>query len=436
MNNHHLTLSQIHYLTYKENRLSFLPINLYIKSKQIKISKPLIIYMKWINKDNRLPIKSWCENVEAEAMVQAQNLANHPETFHHIALMPDCHSGYGMPIGGVIACEEAIIPNAVGVDIGCGMCAVKTTYKASEINGSMIKQIIGTLRNKIPVGFDHHKREQNWQGFNDAPDIPIIQQELKSARKQLGTLGGGNHFIEVQAGIDGYVWLMVHSGSRNFGYKIAREYNSIAQKHCERYMSIKIPLKGENGLAFLPLKTKEAKDYISAMDFALGFARENRKLMMSHLKNAAVEVLGCSFDNEINIHHNFAAEETHFRKKVWVHRKGATEAKFNQMGIIPGSMGTASYITKGLGNPESYSSCSHGAGRVISRSQFNKTYTVEECNRAMEGIVFGRWNRDRKGRVDISEAPQAYKDIDTVMENQNDLVETVVKLRPLGVMKG
>jgi len=127
MNNHHLTLSQIHYLTSKENRLSFLPINLYIKGKQIKISKPLIIYMKWINKDNRLPIKSWCENVEAEAMVQAQNLANHPETFHHIALMPDCHSGYGMPIGGVIACEEAIIPNAVGVDIGCGMWAVKTT---------------------------------------------------------------------------------------------------------------------------------------------------------------------------------------------------------------------------------------------------------------------------------------------------------------------
>jgi tRNA-splicing ligase RtcB len=341
-----------------------------------------------------------------------------------------------MPIGGVIACKDVIIPNAVGVDIGCGMCAVKTTYKASDIDESMIKQIIGKLRNKIPTGFEHHKREQNWQGFNDAPDIPIIRQELKSARKQLGTLGGGNHFIEIQSGNDGYVWLMVHSGSRNFGYKIAREYNAVAQKECEKFKSIKIPLKGENGLAFLPLKTKAAKEYIHAMNFALLFARENRKRMMSHLRNASSEILGCSFDNEINIHHNFAVEETHFRNKVWVHRKGATQAKYNQMGIIPGSMGTASYITKGLGNPESYSSCSHGAGRIISRSQFNKTYTVEECDKAMEGIVFGRWNRDRKGRIDISEAPQAYKNIDTVMESQRDLVAVVVKLRPLGVMKG
>lgn len=392
--------------------------------------------MKWINKDNRLPIKSWCEDVESEAIAQAQNLANHPETFHHIALMPDCHSGYGMPIGGVISCEDAIIPNAVGVDIGCGMCAIKTTHTASDINESAIKEILGKLIKKIPVGFDHHKREQNWAGFKNAPAAPIIQQELKSARKQLGTLGGGNHFIEIQSGSDGNVWLMVHSGSRNFGYKIAREYNTIAQRYCERYKSIKIPLKGENGLAFLPLKTKEAKEYISAMNYALLFARENRKLMISHVKNAAVEVLGCTFEDEINIHHNFAAEETHFKKKVWVHRKGATQAEYNQLGIIPGSMGTASYIIKGLGNPESFRSCSHGAGRVISRAKFNKTYTVEECDKAMEGIVFGRWSKDRKGRIDISEAPQAYKDIDTVIESQNDLVEVVVKLKPLGVMKG
>ena len=392
--------------------------------------------MKWINKNNRLPIKSWCEDIESEAMAQAQNLANHPETFHHIALMPDCHSGYGMPIGGVIACEDAIIPNAVGVDIGCGMCAIKTTHKASDINESMIKEILGKLRKKIPVGFDHHKREQNWAGFKNAPVAPVIQQELKSARKQLGTLGGGNHFIEIQSGSDGNVWLMVHSGSRNFGYKIAKEYNSIAQKYCEKFKSIKVPLKGENGLAFLPLKTKEAKEYISVMNFALLFARENRKLIMSHVKNAAAEVLGCKFDDEINIHHNFAAEETHFRKKVWVHRKGATQAEYNQMGIIPGSMGTASYIIKGLGNPESFSSCSHGAGRIISRTQFNKTYSVEECDKAMKGIVFGRWGKGRKGRVDISEAPQAYKNIETVIKNQEDLVEAIYKLRPLGVMKG
>ena len=392
--------------------------------------------MKWINKNNRLPIKSWCDDIESEAMAQAQNLANHPETFHHIALMPDCHSGYGMPIGGVIACEDAIIPNAVGVDIGCGMCAIKTTHKASDINESMIKEILGKLRKKIPVGFDHHKREQNWAGFKNAPVAPVIQQELKSARKQLGTLGGGNHFIEIQSDSDGNIWLMVHSGSRNFGYKIAKEYNSIAQKYCERFKSIKIPLKGENGLAFLPLKTKEAKEYISVMNFALLFARENRKLIMSHVKNAAAGILGCKFDDEINIHHNFAAKEMHFKKKVWIHRKGATQAEYNQMGIIPGSMGTASYIIKGLGNPESFRSCSHGAGRIISRTQFNKTYSVEECDKAMKGIVFGRWGKGRKGRVDISEAPQAYKNIETVIKNQEDLVEAVYKLRPLGVMKG
>ena len=392
--------------------------------------------MKWINKANRLPIKSWCEDVESGAMAQAQNLANHPKTFHHIALMPDCHSGYGMPIGGVIACEDAIIPNAVGVDIGCGMCAVKTTHLTSDINESLIKQIIGKLRKLIPVGFDHQIKEQHWAEFKNAPSAPVLQQELKSAKKQLGTLGGGNHFIEIQSGSDDNVWLMVHSGSRNFGYKIAREYNAIAQKYCERFKSIKVPLKGENGLAFLPLKTNEAKEYISAMNYALLFARENRRLLMSHLKKVAAEVMECKFDDEINIHHNFAAEETHFKKKVWIHRKGATQAEYNQMGIIPGSMGTASYIIKGLGNPESFRSCSHGAGRIISRTQFNKIYTVEACNRAMEGIVFGRWKKDRKGRVDISEAPQAYKDIDDVLESQNDLVEVVVKLRPLGVMKG
>lgn len=392
--------------------------------------------MKWINKEFRLPIKSWCENVEEEALIQARNLANHPSTFRHIALMPDCHCGYGMPIGGVIACKDAVIPNAVGVDIGCGMCAVKTTKKAPEINESMVKEIIGKLRKKIPVGFNHHKFDQRWKKFDNAPVVAIVRQELKSAQKQLGTLGGGNHFIEIQSGSDGFIWLMVHSGSRNFGYKIAREYNLIAEKYCKRFESSKVPLKGGNGLAYLPIKTKEAKEYISAMNFALAFARENRRLMMSHLKNAAIEVLGCDFDNEINIHHNFAALETHFGEKVWLHRKGATQSEMGQMGIIPGSMGTASYIVKGLGNPQSFMSCSHGAGRILSRAEFNRTFTVEECDKAMEGIVFGRWSKNRKGRVDLSEAPQAYKDIDTVMESQSDLVEVVVKLKPLGVMKG
>lgn len=392
--------------------------------------------MKWINKNNRLPILSWCERVEPEALAQAQNLANHPVTFRHIALMPDCHSGYGMPIGGVIACENAVIPNAVGVDIGCGMCAIQTTHEASAMDEGTIKAILGRLRKQIPVGFDHHKHDQPWDGFDNAPDAAIIQQELKSARKQLGTLGSGNHFIEIQAGSDSFVWLMVHSGSRNFGYKIAREYNAVAERICEKYESSKVPLKGGNGLAFLLIKIQKAQEYIQAMNFALAFARENRRLMMARVKTAAQEVLDCDFTEEINIHHNFAALEKHFGKKVWVHRKGATQAEKGQMGIIPGSMGTASYIVRGLGNPQSFRSCSHGAGRIVSRGEFNRTHTVEECDKAMHGIVYGRWNKDRKGRYDLSEAPQAYKDIDEVIASQDDLVEVVVKLLPLGVMKG
>lgn len=393
--------------------------------------------MKWIDESNRLPIKSWCEKVEPEAMVQARNLANHPQTCYHVALMPDCHSGYGMPIGGVIVCKEVIIPNAVGVDIGCGMCAVKTSHTATDITEKMIKEIMGMLRHKIPVGFDHHKRDQTWCGFDDAPDVAIIQQEIASARKQLGTLGGGNHFIEIQAGSDGHVWLMLHSGSRNFGYKIAKEYNLKAEHYLRQHtMDTGVPLKGENGLAFLPVDKKEGEEYIAAMNYALAFAAENRRQMMAHFREAARNVLGCTFAEEINIHHNFAALEKQLGRKVWVHRKGATQAENGQMGIIPGSMGTPSYIVRGRGNRESFMSCSHGAGRIMSRNAANKIYTVDQANKAMEGIVFGRWSKSRKGVYDLSEAPMAYKDIEEVMHSQEDLVEPVVKLRPLGVIKG
>jgi tRNA-splicing ligase RtcB len=392
--------------------------------------------MKWTNTKNRIPILSWCEHIEPEAAAQADNLANHPATFHHVALMPDCHSGFGMPIGGVIACDDAVIPNAVGVDIGCGMCAIRTTHPATDLDADRIKKIIGTLRKTIPVGFDHHAHSQPWEGFENPPDSKIVREELDSARKQLGTLGGGNHFIEIQAGSDGNVWLMIHSGSRNFGYKIARGYNAVAESICEKYHSCKVPLKGGNGLAYLPADIKKAREYIESMQFALAFARENRRQMMNNFKRAASEILDCDFDREINIHHNFAAFEEHFGRKVWVHRKGATQAEKGQMGIIPGSMGTASYIVKGLGNPQSFRSCSHGAGRLMSRGEFNRTHTIEECDTAMQGIVYGRWSKERKGGFDLSEAPQAYKDIDVVMADQSDLVEIAVALKPLGVMKG
>jgi len=382
----------------------------------------------------RIPIFSWCADVEEGALEQAHNLASHPATFHHVALMPDTHRGYGMPIGGVIACENAVIPNAVGVDIGCGMAAVKTS--ATSISVAACSRIIEGLKAAIPVGFDHHKTDQRWDGFDDAPDIPVIQQQLAPARRQLGTLGGGNHFIEIQEGDDGHVWLMLHSGSRNFGYKIAKEYNRIAMELCERWHSQLPPGKGEDSLAFLPIGSKEAREYITAMNFALAFAQANRAAMLDVFKGVAGPELGCTFEQEINAHHNFAVRERHFGRNVWVHRKGATQAKAEQLGIIPGSMGTASYIVMGLGNRDSFESCSHGAGRAMGRAEFCRTHTQEECETDMDGIVFGGWGTDRKGNPDISEAPKAYKDIEVVMAAQADLVEPVVALRPLAVMKG
>jgi tRNA-splicing ligase RtcB len=392
--------------------------------------------MKFQIDDYRIPIKSWCGKVEDEAMQQAVNLANHPTTYKHVSLMPDCHMGFGMPIGGVIACRKAVIPNAVGVDIGCGMCSVRTDYAAENISRDQIKQILDKLKMQIPVGFKHHKHEQNWEGFDRAPKLPVIKQELNSARKQLGTLGGGNHFIEIQRGSDGFIWLMLHSGSRNFGYKIAGEYNDKAKQLCRKMKSRGSENLGKQGLAYLPDESSIYHDYLAAMNFALQFAAENRRKMMKRFKECAEEILGCGFVQEINIHHNFAARENHFGKEFLVHRKGATQAFQGQLGIIPGSMGTPSFIVKGLGNPESYQSCSHGAGRIMGRKQFNRTHNVEECNRAMAGIVFDQWSRRKKGDTDISEAPQAYKDINQVIEDQKDLIETVVSLSPLGVMKG
>ena len=390
--------------------------------------------MKFVKNDScqRVPIKSWCSPIEDGAMAQAINLSKLPFLYKHVALMPDCHQGYGMPIGGVIACEDAIIPNAVGVDIGCGLLAVQTNAPVNMVEMPQIKEIVELVRKTIPVGFKHQSHQQRWDGFDFAPDIPVIQRELNSAKKQLGTLGGGNHFIEIQKGDDGFIWLMLHSGSRNFGYKIAKEYNAKALKKCERWYS-DIPNKD---LAFLPIDTKEAGEYIAAMAYALDFALENRRQMMNHFMAIVEKVLGCTFDYPINIHHNFASLENHFGKNVWVHRKGATMAREGQIGIIPGSMGTPSYIVKGLGNPESFMSCSHGAGRRMGRAMASKNLVVDDCNKAMEGIVFGGWGKDRKGRIDLGEAPAVYKDVNSVINAELDLVKPIVKLWPLGVVKG
>jgi tRNA-splicing ligase RtcB len=371
----------------------------------------------------RIPIKLWLKDIEQGALDQALNLAKLPFAYKWIAIMPDSHVGYGMPIGGVMATDRVIIPNAVGVDIGCGMTAWKSDL--TELDVDEIKRIMGEIRKVIPLGFSHHKEKQEWSGFDNAPDIRIIQQELENAKYQLGTLGGGNHFIEIQKGDDGLIWVMLHSGSRNFGLKTATEYHNKAKKLCERWLS-DIP---DKDLSFLPMDTREGGEYYEAMKYALDFAYANRTLMM----NRIVNIIGVEhFPGEpINVHHNYAAFEHHYGKDVLVHRKGATKATLGLTGIIPGSMGTSSYITEGLGNSESFMSSSHGAGRCMGRNQAKNTLNLEDEQTKMSGIVHGL-----QSIGDLDEAPGAYKDIDEVMENQSDLVKIKVKLRPLASIKG
>ncbi len=401
--------------------------------------------MEWIKKEDnyRVPVKSWCKDVEGLAMSQAEDLAQHPSVFHHVSLMPDCHPGYGMPIGGVIACDNAVIPNAVGVDIGCGMGAVKTNITVDKVSRELLREIVTLTKDKVPCGEGHaHKKNQEWGDFEE--DIEACRERgwfskhVKDlAGRNLGTLGGGNHFIEIQAGDDEHVWLMIHSGSRHLGNVIARYYNGVAQK-LNKMWNADVPGKD---LAFLPADIPEGKDYITDMMFALNYAKENRRRIMASFMEAFSSVFTeADYEDPVNIHHNYAALENHFGKNLWVHRKGATSAKKDETGIIPGSMGTPSYIVKGLGNVDSFMSCSHGAGRVLGRMQASRTLTAEECDRAMAGVVYDRWNKVKRsgknGMLDLGEAPQAYKDIDAVINAELDLIKPIVKLKPLAVIKG
>ncbi len=372
-----------------------------------------------------VPIKAWLDDIEPGALAQARNLATLPFAFRWIALMPDCHQGFGMPIGGVLTTDGMVIPNAVGVDIGCGMAAVRTSLTAMDIETR--KRIMGAIRQQVPVGFNHHRTAQDWDGFDRAPDLPVIQRELASARRQLGTLGGGNHFIELQQGDDGRVWIMLHSGSRNFGLQVARTYHARAQELCARWCSA-LP---DRDLAFMPADSPDGREYLAAMEYCLDFAQANRQLMLQRIIAIVREATGAATDAAVNIHHNYAARETHYGHEVLVHRKGATRATAGLRGIIPGSMGTASYIVEGLGNPESFMSCSHGAGRRMGRKEATRTLDMRAEQEKLAGIVHGL-----RTPADLEEAPGAYKDIDAVMAQQRDLVRIAVRLTPLAVVKG
>ena len=383
--------------------------------------------MKKIIDTEKTPIKLWLDDIEEGALRQAKNLANLPFVFKWIAIMPDAHQGYGMPIGGVMATKGVVVPNAVGVDIGCGMCALKTSLQSMETQ--TLKNIMRNVRELIPLGFNHHKNKQEWSAFDSAPALPIIQQEMENAHYQLGTLGGGNHFIEIQKGSDGHIWTMLHSGSRNFGLKIAREYHEKAKKFCEkRHLPV-----AEKDLSYLPMETKEAQEYLDAMNFALDFAKENRLRMMEAVKRSFLEYVPESrFADVISIHHNYAAWERHFGENVLVHRKGATRAFEGQIGLIPGSQGARSYVVRGKGNRDSFMSCSHGAGRKMGRQQARRELDLAEEKKRLDdqGIIHAI-----RSKKDLDEATGAYKDIDLVMKNQKDLVDIMVELSPLAVIK-
>jgi tRNA-splicing ligase RtcB (3'-phosphate/5'-hydroxy nucleic acid ligase) len=380
----------------------------------------------------RLPIKMWLRDMEDGALEQAKHLANLPFTFKYVAIMPDSHLGYGMPIGGVLATQGVIIPNCVGVDIGCGMCAVKTSLR--EINRDKLVGIIEVIKKIIPVGFKWNEQpvlDAVMPTRNSEGVMPIVCQQYENARKQLGTLGGGNHFIELQKGSDGCVWFMIHSGSRNLGKKVADHYNKIAVQLNEYWFS-EVPKAWQ--LAFLPIDSPEAKSYRLEMEYCVKFALANRQRMMERIQSVLETFFPeITYDPMINIAHNYAAMENHFRKNVMVHRKGATQAKEGQLGIIPGSQGTKSYVVKGKGNPESFQSCSHGAGRKMGRKQAIRELSLkdEQAMLNSQGIL-----HSIKEAGDLDEASGAYKDIDTVMANQADLVEIVVELTPLAVIKG
>lgn len=392
--------------------------------------------MKKIVEEGKLPIKMWVEEIEDTAMEQALNLANYPFAFHHIALMPDAHSGYGMPIGGILATHDVIIPHAVGNDIGCGMCITRTSL--TDISKGDLKKILGKIRKAIPVGHNKHKKAQlesllpKIEDYDLDPKKSIVGQHYNNALKQVGTLGGGNHFIEIQKGSDGFIYIMVHSGSRNLGKQVADHYNKLA-KEINAQEGPEIPDNWR--LNYLPLDSPAGQDYLNEMNYCMDFAFANRKLMMNRIKDIFNEILKekIRYDKFINIAHNYANAEEHFGEMVIVHRKGATQAFKDQLGLIPGSQGTSSYIVKGKGNPESFMSCSHGAGRVMSRAKAKKELNLEEEKKKLDekGILHAI-----RGKHDLEEATSAYKPIDEVMENQKDLVDIDVELTPLAVVKG
>jgi tRNA-splicing ligase RtcB (3'-phosphate/5'-hydroxy nucleic acid ligase) len=388
-----------------------------------------------MNLSTRAPVLSWAgHELAPDETKMARNVASLPFVFKHVSLMPDVHLGKGALVGSVLATRDAIVPAAIGVDIGCGMAALKTPYTATQLDGKL-KQIRLDIEAAIPTGFNDNKEIEksvsNWQGWQQFKDLhPRVKDLEGKAAKQLGSLGSGNHFIELCVDAEDQVWLMLHSGSRHIG-------NALAQRHIETAKGL-AKLAGDKlpdpDLAHFVKGTPEFEAYWRDLQWAQGYALFNRVVMMARFKRIVERHLAggkpMKPSLEVNCHHNYAEREVHFGEEVYITRKGAVRAREQDYGIIPGSMGAKSFIVRGKGNVHSYCSCSHGAGRLMSRNKAKLNFSLDDLIAQTAGVEC------RKDAGVIDEIPGAYKPIDQVMANQSDLVEVVATLKQVVCVKG
>ena len=387
--------------------------------------------IKRVLEGGKVPVKIWTTDIEEEAVKQLENVAKMPFIFSHVAVMPDVHWGRGCTIGSVIATRGAVLPACIGVDLGCGMIAAKIKDVKAEDLGDL-SVLRHSIERSVPVGFNDNKvvtpEVEAWDGWGKWDDLSQ-RHSIEKAKAQVGTLGGGNHFEEICLDTNGEVWIVLHSGSRGIGNKLAMGHIEKAKGLIQR-MFITLP---DPDLAYFVMDTPEYKEYMHDLLWSQDYALMNREEMMRrvlndlkhHLKRDVLEV-----EQKINCHHNFARMENHFGANVLVTRKGAIRAQAGDMGVIPGSMGQRSFVVRGLGNPESFNSCSHGAGRRMSRGKARKMFTQEDLATQTAGVEC------RKDIGVVDEIPAAYKDIDAVMAFQSDLVEVVAVLKQVLCVKG
>ena len=387
--------------------------------------------------DARVPVKIWTDRIEPEAIDQLRNTASLPFVFRHVAAMPDVHLGKGATVGSVIATKGAICPAAVGVDIGCGMSARKTSFPADRLERGDLAKLRHSIEREIPVGRESKRSPweaaQEWMRDHGRPHV-AGETLVDRALHQLGTLGGGNHFIEICVDEDdGKLWALLHSGSRNVGKTVAEIHIGRAKKEMQRLAEG----PPDPDLAYFVAGTHGFSEYREDLEWCQQYAWQNRRIMMERLLRQLAYALGLEGDAghlgitmAVDCHHNYVADERHYGEKVLVTRKGAIRAAKGELGIIPGSMGTGSFIVRGLGNPEAFESAPHGAGRKMSRGEAKRRFSCEDLARQTEGIEC------RKDAGVVDEIPGAYKPIGEVIEKSSDLVEVVARLKQIVCVKG